>query len=284
MNDALSYGEDLTMSLRSFKCDVLLFALLFFAPVNTATAQDDTNNVFARVNDHVVPLDLLIFLSGSRQERSDDSAANLANRAAYDLLVTEVFAQQAQKLGLHQQRDFLAEIEMARKTLLAQLYVQHFLKQTEINEEELKTRYARLAEKRLYRFRVLELQEQSEAEHLLNTLQRQSYDDAYLAELGFREGPWLTQQDLPAELDSALDELEPSAFFAKPIPMDEGWQLVQLVGTQTFPKPAFNAHYQILESELRKERLDQHITRTLQSAHIEIVNDLGAGVEHALAH
>ncbi|MDX1452388.1 MAG: hypothetical protein R3183_07500 [Oleiphilaceae bacterium] len=260
----------------------LLFTLLL-KPVSEACAENAEKDVFAHVNGQVLPIELLRFLKGSRLRYLGGDQQDLASSAAYDLLVTEVFAQQAQQLGIDHRLDFVVEMEMARKTLLAQLYVQHFLNNTSIPDEAIAQRYATLTDTELYRFRVLSLSSHAEAEQLLHEFTKEPVNEGALRELGFIDGPWLSRSDLPENISSIVSQLAQNGFHHRPVESADGWQLVQLIGKQTFPKPAFESQAPVLESELRSELLNEHVSRALGAADIKIVNDLGSGVKHALA-
>ncbi len=258
-----------------------------FLPVFMVACTQVSEESFARVNGRVVPQALYEFLLGVRERdymqamtnEADDADTRHAfsSKVGRDLLLTEVLSQEAERLGIAESEKFQLEMTMARKTLLAQLMVQQWMRSVEVSEQELRRSYEKAAPEALYRLAIagFDTVEQAVAtKAALETMPSAEMDE--LASLGFRESSWLQVQDIAPELRESLQATESANFISEPLLRGGKWQLAVLLERQVFAKPPFVEQKEILEAEWRQRYVDSEMDRLMRTAQIKLTTQAKA--------
>ncbi|MFV1872263.1 MAG: peptidylprolyl isomerase [Oleiphilus sp.] len=234
---------------------------------------------FATVNAQQLNYNLFEFLLGSRAQDklqnteyalSEDEQQQHIMKTAKDLVVTELLAQEASRQKIDQLPTVITELEMARKTLLAQLLVQKIMQDVQVDEAQLIKRYEQQEALTMYRFKVWNSKHQEEAEHILKTLKSASGSDseAYLAQAN--ETAWVLIDDVDPALRDEVKQLPVGGFASKPSNRDRAWQIIQLIDKNTLEKRPFEEERDILRSDIIKAELDKEITKLLKNATIKV--------------
>ena len=234
---------------------------------------------FATVNAQQLNYNLFEFLLGSRAQDmlqnteyalSEDEQQQRIMKTAKDLVVTELLAQEASRLKIDQLPTVITELEMARKTLLAQLLVQKIMQDVQVDDAQLIKRYEQQEALTMYRFKVWNSKHQEEAEHILKTLKSASGSDseAYLAQAN--ETAWVLIDDVDPALRDEVKQLPVGGFASKPSNRGQAWQIIQLIDKNTLEKRPFEEERDILRSEIIKAELDKEITKLLKNATIKV--------------
>jgi hypothetical protein len=231
-------------------------------------------DVFVTINGTPLSMDLYRFLLGSRdQERAerqhyDDSFDADMHRAqvAEDLVMTEVLAQQATRSGMHKNDAVKAEMAMAEKTLLAQLYVQKLMDSIEVDESEIRRYYDQKIEQTLYRFMIWQTSNQDRATEVLNTLK--AGDGAGVPAEDVIETPWLRDTDIAPDVNKSVRRLQVSEFVEKPVFQDDLWKVVQVIDKQVMTKQSYDEEKSVIRAELVSMKLDQKLEKLAEDASI----------------
>ncbi|WP_416397972.1 hypothetical protein [Allohahella sp. A8] len=259
---------------------MLFFAALVMS-VNTTHAQEDLArskavendpDVFATVNGTPLGLNLYHFLLGSREQESLErqaqdegfDAAMNRQQTAKDLVMTEVLAQQATRLGMHETELVKVEMAMAEKTLLAQLFVKQLMDSIEIDEAEIRKYYEQQQDQAMYRFMIWRTPEEAKARTVLKALKAGREVD--LSDV--IETPWLRDVDIAPEVNALVRGLAPNDFAERPVFQDGFWKLVQVIDKNVMAKQSYDEEREIIKAELARLKLDEKLESLAEQASI----------------
>lgn len=235
-------------------------------------------DVFATVNGTTLGTNLYHFLLGTRaaehSERLayDDGFDAEMNRqqTAKDLVMTEVLAQQATRLGMHESERVKVEMAMAEKTLLAQLYVKQLMDTIAIDETEIRRHYDQQREQAMYRFMIWRTPHQAHAVELLNALK--AGNDPGASGEDVIETPWLRDTDIAPEVNDLVRQLGVDEFASEPVFQDGYWKVVQVIDRQVMAKQSYEEARDIIRAELVSLKLDEKLAELADNAAI-VFND-----------
>lgn len=235
--------------------------------------------VFATVNGTPLGMNLYQFLLGSRQQDSierqsfDNSfdAELHRQQAAKDLVMTEVLAQQATQLGMHESELVKVEMAMAGKTLLAQLYVRKLMDSIDIDEAEIRQYYDQQNEQAMYRFMIWRTSDRDHAVEILNTLK--AGKGAGISDRDIIETPWLRDADIAPEVNDIVRQMGVNDFAEKPVFQDGFWKVIQVIDRQAMAKQSYEEEREMIRAELASVKLDEKLEELAEGASI-VFNDV----------
>ncbi|MEP1214503.1 MAG: peptidylprolyl isomerase [Marinobacter sp.] len=253
---------------------VLLVGTLSVFASATHAEKQAAPEVFAVVNGTPLSMDLYRFLVGSReQERIERQAYESGfdaemhrQQAAEDLVMTELLAQQATRMGIHETELVKAEMAMAEKTLLAQLYVKRLMNTIEVDESEIRRYYDQQKEQVMYRFMIWQTPDQDRATDILAALK--AGKDAGTSEQDIVETPWLLDTDIAPEVNDKVRRLGVNDFAEKPVLQDGVWKVVQVIDRQVMSKQSYEEEREVIKAELARLKLDEKLEKLADDASI----------------
>ena len=209
------------------------------------------------------------------QERiSADDKAKLIS----DLVLTELMAQKAIEKGIDKRPDFRAESELLWKTLLQQQLVRELIKEINIEEAELKSRYERLPVESLYHVKhvlvtdkalALQVIERLEQGHPISSLASRYSKDPSSRKDG--DMGWLMLNQMMSAFAGAVQMLRPGEITREPVQTPAGWHVVQLVATKPLPKAAYTDMRGSLRQQVLVEKVNEKVAQLSKSATIKLV-------------
>lgn len=255
----------------------ILFSLsLFIVFPLLAQAKDLDPNTVASVNGQNLSLSMYEFLLGSRQREdqegtefalSEDELSTIRAQATEDMVLTEVLAQEAIRLKVDQLGTNKIEIDLARKTLLAQLMVRQIMDEINITEEDIRAVYDAEKSTSLYRFNLWITPSKDEAEKLLSHLKN---------ELTFKhnyekiETPWLDQTELDPSVLTIVEATKVGDFVPQVIEQDGLWKVAKLIDKNRFDKPSYEESREVIKADLIQVQVDEAIRNLSMKASIKI--------------
>ncbi|WP_166256458.1 peptidylprolyl isomerase [Marinobacter salicampi] len=242
----------------------------------TSALQEDTGGpgVFATVNGTALSVNLYHFLLGSREQESSErqaydegfDAQRHRQQTAKDLVMTELLAQEAARLGMKDSERVKAELAMAEKTLLAQLYVRKLMDSIEIDESRIRQAYDRKREQVMYRFMIWQTPDQDKATAILDSMKTGKGENAH--EPAPIETPWLRAVDIAPEVDEIVRRLDVNEFAQAPVFQDGFWKVVQVIDKQVMAKQSYEEERGMIRSELVHQKLDEKLEELAEGAAI----------------
>ncbi len=230
--------------------------------------------VFATVNGTPLSINLYHFLLGSREQETmerqsydeDFDIGMHRQQTAQDLVMTELLAQQATRLGMHETELVKVEMAMAEKTLLAQLYVKNLMDTIEVDESDIRDYYDQQREQAMYRFMIWQTEEEDRAVEILTALK--AGNETGVSDQDVIETPWLRDIDIAPEVNQLVRPLNVNEFAEKPILQDGLWKVVQLIDRQVMAQQGFEEEREIIEAELVRIKLDEKLEELAEGASI----------------
>jgi hypothetical protein len=233
-------------------------------------------NVFATVNGTPLGMNLYHFLLGSREQESLERQAQdegfdaemHRQQTVKDLVMTELLAQQATRIGMHEAELVKVEMAMAEKTLLAQLYVKRLMDAIKIEESQIRRYYDQQSEQLMYRFMIWRTPDQARAQAILKALKGGKSADAG----DVIETPWLRDVDIEPEVNDIVRKLGVNEFAQNPVFQDGFWKVVQVIDKQVMAKQSYDEEREIIRAEMVRMKLDEKLKALAEGASI-VFND-----------
>ena len=120
-----------------FTPTLIALAILSMAP--SAYAADS----LATVNGKAIKQSIYDYIAKDATARGQKVDGQVKQAITNKLIDSELVYQEAQKLGLDKQADYLAREELSRRELLTSMYLQDFVKKNPISESETKSAAAK---------------------------------------------------------------------------------------------------------------------------------------------
>ncbi len=167
----------------------------------------------------------------------------------------------------------------AKRQALAQLAAENYLKTVSATDTQIKDAYQKLVDAlpaQQYWMRWIVVKTVTQADEILATLKTGKQNFATLsieqsigqnAELGGALG-WQTEQTLPAAVLGVVRKLRVGQV-AGPIPLDNGYAIVQLLAQRATPKPTLEQLKPQIEQQFKNAALQKHIQELAKNAKIE---------------
>lgn len=248
------------MSQKSLAMLVLAMAL-----AGSASAQN-----VAIVNGKAVPkarLDLLMQQAtrGGQQEVTPELEA----RARDEVVLREVFAQEAEKRGIAATPDYRSQMELARQTILIRELFADYQKKNPVSDAEAQAEYDKFksqASGTEYRARHILVEKEDEAKSLLKQLTAGAKFDDLAKKHSTDKGSGAKGGDLDfAKVDSYVPEfgqamaaLKKGETTATPVKSQFGWHIIKLEDTREAQFPPFEEVKPQVMQRLSQQKLQQY--------------------------
>jgi peptidyl-prolyl cis-trans isomerase C len=179
-------------------------------------------------------------------------SADLRKGVREQLINQAVMAQQARLAGMEQDPLVLAQIELARQTILSLAWQQKVLSEVVVKPEDLKSEYDRQIirlGKQEYLVRHLLVADESTAKLLIEKLQsgarmadvagEYSRDASTQQRGGLTD--WTVITNFFPSVAEVVAKLDKGKLWAQPVRSDAGWHVLQLEDKRAFTPPTFEA-------------------------------------------
>ena len=248
------------------------------APAATAPAGETV----ATVNGTPVSksrIDMLVKQGGAQgQPDSPDT-----RKAILDQLTMQmVIAEEAVKKGLDKTPDVTEKLEVIKQSILANAYVQDYIKNNPVTEEAMKAEYERIKATITgtdYKVRHILVEKESEAKEIIAKLKKDAGAFAKLAaekskDTGskVRGGDlgWVDLSRLVPEFGAAVTKLEKGAITQEPVKTQFGYHVIQLEDAKPVEAPPFEEVKPSLSQQLQQQNLKKQLDDLKAKAKIEI--------------
>lgn len=257
------------------KLAVLMIAALASFFSHTASAADVT---LATVNAQPVKQAWLDIIRKDAQDsgKTIDDKLVLSN-----LIRNEVLFQEAIRLGLDKQQDFIEREEVRRREMLAGRLINEHIKKNPASEETLKAEYesfkSQMGDKE-YSARHIQLQSEAEAREVIAQLAKGA-DFAKLAKEKSRDANtkdkgglvgWFSKSGITPPLGVAASKLQKGLFTTVPLQSRAGWHVLKLEDVRDLQPPAYDKIKEQLRQRLASQQVNKLIEDLRAKAKIDI--------------
>jgi peptidyl-prolyl cis-trans isomerase C len=223
----------------------------------------------------------MIVEQGARSGRPDSPESR---KAIIDQLALQtVVADEAVKKGLDKSPAVAEQIEAVRQSILANAYVQDFIKSNPVSDESMKAEYERIKGTITgteYKARHILVEKEAEARDIIARLKKDPGSFAKLAgekskdpgskaaggDLG-----WFDPRGMVPEFGAAVSKLEKGKITETPVKTQFGYHVIQLEDSRPVQAPPFDEVKAELAQQLGQQNLKKQLDDLKAKAKIEMV-------------
>lgn len=246
-----------------------LLATLLLALIGNTYAADP-----ATVNGKPIKQSHVDFILKEASAGGQQLTPNAEDVVVNRLVGNEVVYQEAQRLGLDKNSDFLIRQELANREMLIQAYYQDYAKKNPISEADLKTEYEKFKTQwgnKEYKASHILVKTEQEAKDIIAQLSK-SGDFAKIAkdksldaskEKGGDLG-WFPPSRMVRPFADAVSKLPKGLYTTVPVQTQFGWHVIRLDDVRDAAPPAYDTVKNELRALMQRQQIDK------------LVNDLRA--------
>jgi len=199
------------------------------------------------------------------------------------LAMQMVIAEEATKKGMDKLPEVTERLEMVRQSVLANTYVQDFMKNHPVTDEALKAEYDRIKATvtgNEYKARHILVEKEAEAKDIIARLKK---DVGAFAKLAMEKSKdpgsktrggdlgWFDPSRMVPEFGAALSKLEKGKFTQEPVKSQFGYHVILLEDTRPVEAPPLEQVKPNLTQQLQQQNLKKQLDDLKSKAKIEIV-------------
>jgi len=251
-------------------------AILGALAINPAFAEDKSAALVNGVSIPQARIDLRVKATVA-QGQADSPELRKAIRD--DMINLEVMAQEAVKTGLDKNADVVQQVELAKQSVLVGAFVQDYVKNHPISEDQLKQEYDKLKAKlgnKEYNTRHILVGTEAEAKDIIAQLGKKAKfeklaaksKDTGSAAQGGSLG-WAVPSNFVPEFANALLNLKKGEYTKEPVQSQFGWHVIKLDDTRELKVPSFEEVKPQLQQRLQQQSIKKAIDELRAKAKIE---------------
>ena len=249
-------------------------ALMAFG-AQTAIAQN-----IAIVNGKAVPKARLDALAQQVAKSGRPVTPEVQQQMRDAVITREIFAQEAEKLGLMGSDDYKNQIEIARQTVLITVLIDDFKKKNAVTDAELKTEYDKFAAAnggKEYKARHILVEKEADAKAIIASIKKggkfediakkQSKDPGSGANGGDLD--WANPSSYVAEFTEAMLKLNKGQMTDNPVKTQFGFHVIRVDDIRTAQLPAFEELKPQISQQVDQQRLGAYQQALREKAKVE---------------
>ncbi|MBV2235219.1 MAG: peptidylprolyl isomerase [Sterolibacterium sp.] len=254
----------------------VLAAALSMSPllVGSAHAQN-----IATVNGKAIPKVRADVMVEAQVAQGQPDTPELRQMVREELIRREILAQQAANQGYEKQMSVLAQMMLARQSVLINAYVADYVAKHPVSDETLKKEYDAiklgLGDKE-YKVRHILVDTEDEAKDIISKLKAgQKFEEMAKAskDPGSRERGgelgWATPTNYVAPFSAAMVKLENGQFTETPVKSEFGYHVIMLDDTRDLKLPSFEETKPQLAHRMQQQVIEKHIKELMSKAKIQ---------------
>ena len=230
----------------------------------------------ATVNGKPVPLarvDALVKTATHGQEAPPEVKA----QAKDQVVMREIFAQEAEKQGIPGTADYKMQLELVRQTVLINTLFQNFIKTHPVTDAEAQTEYTKIKGEQSgmeYHARHILVDSEDDAKKLIaqikagakfEDLAKKSSKDTGSAENG-GDLDWAKPSAYVPEFSTALQGLKKGQMTDAPIKTQFGYHIIRLEDTRAAQFPSFDEVKDKVKQQMQQVKLQEYEEKLRKSA------------------
>ena len=217
--------------------------------------------------------------AGSGRPDTPETRASIIEQLGLQMAVAE----EAVKKGLDKTPEVADQLEGIRQSVLANAYVQDFVKKNPVTEEMLKAEYDRIKATisgTEYKASHILVEKESEAKEIIAKLKK---DPGAFAKLAMEKSKdpgskvkggdlgWFDVKGMVPEFGAALTKLEKGKFTEEPVKTQFGYHVILLEDSRPIEAPPLDQVKPQLSQQLQQQSVKKEIDALKAKAKIEIV-------------
>ncbi|MDA7418043.1 peptidylprolyl isomerase [Xenophilus arseniciresistens] len=197
-----------------------------------------------------------------------------------EVVMREVFMQEAQKRGLDASDDYKAQMELARQAVLIRQLFEDYRKTNPVTDAELKKAYDSLAEANSgneYKVRHILVETEDQAKKVIADLGKGAKFEDLAKKLSKDPGSganggdldWTSPANLVPEFSGAMVKLKKGETSSAPVKSSFGWHVIRLDDTRKMEFPPLEQIKPELERQLQQQKLQAFQQELRSKARVE---------------
>lgn len=258
-----------------FTQTLIALAILSLAPV--AFAADSVATVNGKQIKQSV-YDYIAKDAAARGQKVDDQVKGAITNKLVD---SEIVYQEAQKLGLDKQPDYIAREELSRRELLTSTFLQDFVKKNPVSDAEIKAAYEEYKKaygEKEYSARHILVKTEAEAKDIIAKLAKGGDFAKMAKEKSMDPGSkdkggdlgWFSPATMVKPFSDAVAGLQKGAVSQTPAQTQFGWHVIKLVDTRAAQPLAYDKVKEGLQKNLQQRDLEKMMADLRAKAKIDI--------------
>lgn len=199
---------------------------------------------------------------------NDEQKAELKKQARDEVVLREIFLQEAQRRGLQKSTDYQQQLELSRQGLLIRALFADEEAKNKLNEADVKAEYDRLraqADAKEYRARHILVETEDQAKKLIaqikaggkfDELAKKNSKDTGSAENG-GDLDWAAPSNYVPAFSAAMVKLQKGQLTDEPVKTENGWHVIRLDDVRETQFPPFEDVKPQLEQRIKQMRSAQ---------------------------
>ena len=200
------------------------------------------------------------------------------------LALQMVIAEEAVKKGLDKSPEVNDQLEMIKQSVLANAYVQDFIKNNPVSDEALKAEYDRIKANisgTEYKARHILVDKEADAKDIIARLKKDPGAFAKLASEKSKDPGskgrggdlgWFDAKRMVPEFGAAVSQLEKGKITETPVKTQFGYHVIQLEDSRAIEAPPLDEVKGQLSQQLQQQNWQKHMEALKTAAKIEVVS------------
>ncbi|MFO1272615.1 MAG: peptidylprolyl isomerase [Rubrivivax sp.] len=241
-----------------------LVALAVVALSAAAQAQN-----LAIVNGKPVPKTRVTSLVQQVERSGQKIGPEMEQRVKDEVVMREIFAQEAEKRGIGASADFKSQMELARQSILIRELFEDFKKKNPVADEEAKAEYDKFkaqASGTEYRARHILVEKEEDAKSLIDQIKKGGSFEELAKKNSKDPGSGANGGDLDfakpesyvPEFGAAMVKLKKGEMTETPVKTQFGWHIIKLEDTREAPFPSFDDVKGQIKQRIEQTKLQQY--------------------------
>lgn len=196
------------------------------------------------------------------------------------LVNMELLAQAARKAGFDKRPETQADLNMSANSILAQGFIQDYLKQHAPSDAELKAAYdesMKAVDVHEYKARHILVKDEAQAKDIIAQLAKHAdfaklarkYSiDALSAKDGGELGDWFPGNRMVPEFSAALAKLKKGEITQEPVHTQYGYHVIQLEDEREQAPPSLDQMREQLANDMQRKAVEAYLKQLTESAKV----------------
>jgi len=223
----------------------------------------------AVVNGKPVPMARVDALIKTATHGQQDAPPELKAQAKDQVVMREIFAQEAEKQGIPATADYKAQLELVRQTVLINTLFQNFIKAHPVTDAEAKAEYDKIKAEQSgmeYDARHILVDSEDEAKKLIAQIKagakfedvaKKNSKDTGSAENGGDLG-WAKPNGYVPEFAAALQGLKKGQMTETPVKTQFGYHIIRLEDTRSAQFPSYDEVKDKVKQQMEQVKLQEY--------------------------
>ncbi len=254
---------------------LIAVAILSLAP--SAFAADTV----ATVNGKQIKQSVYDYIAKDAAARGQKIDAQVKEAITNKLVDSEIVYQEAQKLGLDKQPDYIAREELSRRELLTSTFLQDFVKKNPISDADSKAAYEQYKKaygEKEFSARHILVKTEAEAKDIITQLGKGGDFAKIAKEKSLDPGSkdkggdlgWFSPATMVKPFSDVVANLQKGTTSTSPVQTQFGWHVIKLVDTRASQPLAYDKVKDGLQKNLQQRNLEKMMAELRSKAKVDI--------------